>query len=495
VANPVIYHKTFQITDDTISTLEKLESFKLTEQSLENLKSEGLLDDVIDKLETIKNQEFTDEEKFLEILKSTIGDEQTVIHKSLILKHAKKQLIPQSILEKLSDLVNHEPIRGRKDFLTFLEENIGKDETEKYKWLILEHSEHYKDRTSFEVDPIIKEENADYFFKTVIRCLRSFVNNELLRLPEIFFRLRIVVVRDTKEDQSLLNNNALCETIDPFNEIIAPRLDVEIVDTYLRSFPAGYQLNKTSFDQLKGNLPDEIFKKLGALKGKFLKTKDDEFNKTLVEAVGENEADKYKELIWNNAGYFNGETDVIMITSASEEFIRSSARFTEEEDDQRGEEFTYHNNSETFNRKHAFYAKKPGVAAIWAGDDRLKTPVHEFAHAMSSIENGPIVDEYDDRGEGLFEFMVNKQFREESADPIPTFFAKYALTNRFSDGCVEYCSDRTRADKEPTWRSYVPEKLAPKISSIMDIAYYEYRFGKLVFNFMYDRLLAKLNRD
>ena len=64
----------------------KQASFKITEQSLENLKSEGVPDDVLERLENIKNQEFIGEAKFARILKETIGNETTVRS----LKHAVK---------------------------------------------------------------------------------------------------------------------------------------------------------------------------------------------------------------------------------------------------------------------------------------------------------------------------------------------------------------------------------------------------------------------
>ncbi|MBM3237892.1 hypothetical protein FJZ31_16510 [Candidatus Poribacteria bacterium] len=64
-------------------------SFKITEQSfLENLKSEGVPDDVLKKIESIKDQRFTEEKKFVNILNTNIGEEQTAKFKSLILKHA-----------------------------------------------------------------------------------------------------------------------------------------------------------------------------------------------------------------------------------------------------------------------------------------------------------------------------------------------------------------------------------------------------------------------
>ena len=68
-------------------------SFKITEQSLENLKSENVPDDVLEKSQSLKNQEFTGEEQFLDVLKRTVGDEQTVRFKSLILKHASETLV------------------------------------------------------------------------------------------------------------------------------------------------------------------------------------------------------------------------------------------------------------------------------------------------------------------------------------------------------------------------------------------------------------------
>ena len=79
-AIPLAMDKTFE---------EQFGIFKLTEQSLIDLKSDGLPDDVTEKLEDIKNQKFTGVEEFLKILNSTIGGGLTNKHKLLILKHAK----------------------------------------------------------------------------------------------------------------------------------------------------------------------------------------------------------------------------------------------------------------------------------------------------------------------------------------------------------------------------------------------------------------------
>ena len=62
--------------------------FKINEQSLERLRTEGVPDEVLNNLMGLENQEVTGEEEFLNILRDTIGEEETVLYKSLILKHA-----------------------------------------------------------------------------------------------------------------------------------------------------------------------------------------------------------------------------------------------------------------------------------------------------------------------------------------------------------------------------------------------------------------------
>ena len=65
--------------------------FKITEKSLGNLKAEGLPDDVLTALEGMKDKASAKEKKFLDDLKTTIGDAATLKkHKSAILKHAKE---------------------------------------------------------------------------------------------------------------------------------------------------------------------------------------------------------------------------------------------------------------------------------------------------------------------------------------------------------------------------------------------------------------------
>src|SRR5262249_6304647 len=63
-------------------------SFIITKQSLTNMKSEGVPDEVLAKQESIKNREVIGEENFQRLLNDTIGEEQTVKFKKVILKHA-----------------------------------------------------------------------------------------------------------------------------------------------------------------------------------------------------------------------------------------------------------------------------------------------------------------------------------------------------------------------------------------------------------------------
>ena len=91
-------------------------SFKITEQSLENLKTEGVPNDILEKLESIKNQELTGERKFVGVLETAIGEEQTVKFKSLILEHA---AFAGERIENLDDLLMYSIGRLKSDFEYF----------------------------------------------------------------------------------------------------------------------------------------------------------------------------------------------------------------------------------------------------------------------------------------------------------------------------------------------------------------------------------------
>ena len=70
---------------------EKKESFKLTEQSFKKLKDENIPKDILNALEPLENKEISDKEKFIDVIKTHIGEEQTVKYETLILKHTERK--------------------------------------------------------------------------------------------------------------------------------------------------------------------------------------------------------------------------------------------------------------------------------------------------------------------------------------------------------------------------------------------------------------------
>jgi len=63
--------------------------YQITEQTLEHLKSEGVPDEVLEKLNGLKNQYFAERTSFVDTLRTAIGEEQTVKFQSPILKRTR----------------------------------------------------------------------------------------------------------------------------------------------------------------------------------------------------------------------------------------------------------------------------------------------------------------------------------------------------------------------------------------------------------------------
>lgn len=68
----------------------QLTSFRITEKSLENLRSGGFPENDLEKLRSIEDQGFMGTEHFLAILEKAIGSKRTSRHKSVLLKHARE---------------------------------------------------------------------------------------------------------------------------------------------------------------------------------------------------------------------------------------------------------------------------------------------------------------------------------------------------------------------------------------------------------------------
>jgi hypothetical protein len=89
-----VYLTDRSVPDEHISAKE-LAAFKLTEQSYEKLKKDGLPEGLLSQLKRVENPLYTNETYFVEVIEKAIGPEQIVKYKSAILKSAKElPLIP-----------------------------------------------------------------------------------------------------------------------------------------------------------------------------------------------------------------------------------------------------------------------------------------------------------------------------------------------------------------------------------------------------------------
>lgn len=79
-------------------------SFELDEKDLKKLEFEGLHEDVLGKLRKMKNEQFENEEEFLEKLTSLIGEAQKEEHKTIIMKQSRKSGYFIVFEERMTDL-------------------------------------------------------------------------------------------------------------------------------------------------------------------------------------------------------------------------------------------------------------------------------------------------------------------------------------------------------------------------------------------------------
>ncbi|MBN1996344.1 hypothetical protein JW935_02245 [candidate division KSB1 bacterium] len=301
-------------------------------------------------------------------------------------------------------------------------------------------------------DPMILDK--DLFVKTITHVFKSFTHNELLSLPEILSRIRFVSVFDNTAHQEASQDpagtprqQALCGELVKGLTALKPT-DNNLVETYVK-------------DMLKGSGVKTI--------------------------------------------------DVIYVLTASVEFTRSSALFSQCKKTTPGKKFKFSFGPGWMNPKpavHTYRNTLPGVIALSAWEDRLHVPVHEFAHAVSTEVNGAIVDEYIDDytwppgSDEIYRFKnaINVKHRDEPPQPklkmrpVPKKFATYSRPTKYGLCTTIYDSDRYRSDKDPGWVSYVPCRDDITLSCIMDVCYYGCRFDNLLHDFLYDLLMVKINR-
>lgn len=86
-----LLYMTTMVFSIIIAHTKKKASFKLSIQSLENLGDEGIPDEIFEGLQPLEYPKITGENKFLDAVEKQIGRDQTIRYKELILKHAEKK--------------------------------------------------------------------------------------------------------------------------------------------------------------------------------------------------------------------------------------------------------------------------------------------------------------------------------------------------------------------------------------------------------------------
>ena len=328
-----------------------------------------------------------------------------------------------------------------------------------------------EEKKKYEKDPII--DNLDLFLSSVDRALFSFEQDEVLGRPEIWSRVRIVTFFDgdlADVDLTKKSNAERLALVEPFKNI--PEIDGKVAENLLAP---GNQMWENYKDMLENINMSEVDRNL--------------MQKTVK------------------------ETDVIYALSASHEYIRSTANYSDWKsegasniiDNRPGREFEFESDTSSIKKaKHDEYAFLPGRVALNVLGATIKTYIHEFGHAMSSAINGAIVDEYFDTfkfvepeqtehnnsNNGNKPFYVNRIERPNTVDgeihPVPMIFAKY-------DQTIFY-SDLNHPSAEEEWLGYFPARITPYATCTMDRTYGNYRFDRLLSRFIYDRLITKINR-
>jgi hypothetical protein len=198
----------------------------------------------------------------------------------------------------------------------------------------------------------------------------------------------------------------------------------------------------------------------------------------------------------------NVNADIVFIVSSSRQsaLVQPSAK-PSVDDPARGsspKSFTLDPGSGAQIFYHYEFCREPGVVAIHADEPAQNptsmTPLHEFSHAMGSINQGIIVDLYRDNPPPLS--AVNKRRRARQADPIPNLFYRLngtsSHTSSMSRGWTQY---------PPNWLGFHCQLNQPAYPALMDDytaaaagASHLCEHDTITRNFLLDRLAVKIGR-
>ncbi|MFQ5707421.1 MAG: hypothetical protein ACE5HO_08250 [bacterium] len=203
--------------------------------------------------------------------------------------------------------------------------------------------------------------------------------------------------------------------------------------------------------------------------------------------------------------------DVVFAVTASTSHTRSSSQYTI--DREHGEAsavgyFDFEMSDKKVKLRGHYWprAEVPGLIAYSAWDTRSKTPVHEFAHAMSSVRNGLITDEYNEElyYDPTTTIVINKRHAiDRNKDgkiqrhEIPSQFVTFEEVSYNKEGKEEehktqiFYTDPYRFREEA--KSFVPAREDPHFPCTMDRSGASHQFDALIRHFMRQRLTAKVN--
>ena len=143
-----------------------------------------------------------------------------------------------------------------------------------------------------------------------------------------------------------------------------------------------------------------------------------------------------------------------------------------------------------------------GRVAMSALDVRDRLPLHEFGHAMSSVQNGQVVDEYydyafieDDPSFSPFDhkhIFINRIYRDRAKMGLTHHLKVHNIFARYNGYIYE--SDRQHPSAQQGWIGYFPDRRQREVNCTMDADRDVFEFDELLRDFMYDRLWAKVNR-
>jgi hypothetical protein len=315
---------------------------------------------------------------------------------------------------------------------------------------------------TYQTDPIIND--LDLFLKSVDRALISLQRDDVLGRPEIWSRIRVITIFDQEADTDL---------VEEFQRVNA--VDEQVIDHIVGPRPYenfGIVINRNLPDELKKHI-DVVF----AMTASHTHDRSSAYYADLDEMtdVAKNQSNAGKPFLYNPDPDNRKGTEITVAGCGTAPYFCSHDDF-----------------SECFGR-----------VALSVFGARQKTFIHEFAHAMSSVSHGMICDEYTDPFFAHDEchhshaptapapFYVNRIQRAKPTDP-GKFIHVHEIFTAYN-GAV-FHSDLTHPSAVEGWTGYFPARHSPGETCIMDREFGPYRFDKLISRFMYDRLVAKLNR-